>query len=633
MSEKQRSYQFLLPQVRKEPIGNQGEIAQYIPYRLEESVNQESILRELKAQPHMAELVRYLDPNRRIYLLECSSMEVLELAAEYIGTYHRLENCYAHYYDYISDEDIEEDGSGGPFNGSNEPDWQQGQVEAREVDFSERMPYLSVWDVKQFYGSEQGVGFGDHMFLPDHRTQTRPWWTLCLPAPIAISNVEDRSSSFASISGLCDLPEVVRSMSGRALIILMCLWPEENEVLSEVFDIGKQFTMEDVSFELETEIIRLGIPKANSGYKKEVLCQLAEERKSPLARPADAGRILSMVDERRGDVDNVTLSKAVSNALFRRKSEGPLTLGDFQYLSAVFISRKRKKKEKKSMELEGQQAVRTQLEQIVAGMSFQAQRKRLGLPAGDIHYTFAFLGPPGTGKTTWARWLGEEMKKRKLLDNTDSICINAAELKAQYVGHTTGRVHSIFERYGIIILDEAYSLTEGERGDCFGAEALSQLCVELENHGSDRLVVFAGYGGASDPSDNRMLRFLQSNPGINSRIAFKIHFQDFQAQELAEVLRAMLDFEGYRLPEGADRQAEDFFRRRTGRRAFGNCREARNLADRIKLRMAARLSHAKRCTKETASQILPEDVEGAMEEILQEFQGLDKNEGRSIGFS
>lgn len=27
----------------------------------------------------MAELVRYLDPNRRIYLLECSSMEVLKL--------------------------------------------------------------------------------------------------------------------------------------------------------------------------------------------------------------------------------------------------------------------------------------------------------------------------------------------------------------------------------------------------------------------------------------------------------------------------------------------------------------------------------------------------------------------------
>ena len=79
MSEKQRSYHFLLPQVRKEPVGNQGEIAEYIPYRLEESLDQESILQELKAQPHLAELVRYLDPNRRIYLLECSSMEVLKL--------------------------------------------------------------------------------------------------------------------------------------------------------------------------------------------------------------------------------------------------------------------------------------------------------------------------------------------------------------------------------------------------------------------------------------------------------------------------------------------------------------------------------------------------------------------------
>lgn len=622
------SYRFLLPQVKKEPVGNQGEVAQFIPYRLEEEMTEESIRQELAAQPHMAPLLRSLDPGRRIYLLESSSLELLELAAEYVGTYHRLVNNSSDCYDSVDEEEAcEEDGQ----------EWRSGGGERfRYVDFSEKMPYLGVWELSQFYSGSDGFGFGGRMYLPEHRAQPSPWWTLSLSAPIAVTNAMrsgpgDMSSLMGG--GLDQFPEVVRSLSGRELILLLCLKQKETDPELDGMFGEERFTMEDLSFELETDVIRLPPPKANSRYKKDVLCQLARERGTPLARSSDAGRILSIVEDRRGDVENATLSKAVSNALFRRKGEGPLAMKDFNYLSTVFVSRKKRREGKKTMELVGQQAVRTQLEQIVAGMAFQARRKKLGLPTGDVHYTFAFLGAPGTGKTTWARWLGEEMKKRDLLSNTDSICINAAELKAQYVGHTTGKVHALFERYGIIILDEAYSLTEGENGDSFGAEALSQLCVELENHGGDRLVIFAGYGGASDPSDNRMLRFLQSNPGINSRISFKIHFQNFQAPELVEVLHAMLSYEGYRLPEGADRQAEDFFRSRLSRRAFGNCREVRNLADRIKLRVAARLADAGDCTREAACQVLPEDVEGAIGELAQEFRGLDRNEGRSIGFA
>ena len=69
------NYRFLLPQVKKEPVGNQGEVAQFIPYRLEEGVTEESIRQELEAQPHMESLLRSLDPKRRIYLLESASWQ------------------------------------------------------------------------------------------------------------------------------------------------------------------------------------------------------------------------------------------------------------------------------------------------------------------------------------------------------------------------------------------------------------------------------------------------------------------------------------------------------------------------------------------------------------------------------
>ena len=208
--------------------------------------------------------------------------------------------------------------------------------------------------------------------------------------------------------------------------------------------------------------------------------------------------------------------------------------------------------------------------------------------------------------------------------------LNAAELEAKYIGHTTGKVKALFEQYNAIILDEAYSLAEGD--DCFAREALAQLCVELEDHAEDRLVIFAGYGGSKDPGDNRMLRFLQSNPGINSRVSFKIWFQDFQARDLTEVFRSMLEWERYILPPEPAAE-EDFFRRRLKSPAFGNCREARNLADRVKLRLAARLARQGDCPREALSRVLPQDVEGAAAESLEEYRALERDGRRAIGFS
>ena len=77
---------------------------------------------------------------------------------------------------------------------------------------------------------------------------------------------------------------------------------------------------------------------------------------------------------------------------------------------------------------------------------------------------------------------------------------------------------------------------------------------------------------------------------------------------------------------------EPFFRRlQTGREDFGNCREARNLADRVKVQMSARLSSEKRLTPQQASQVLPEDITAAAEEILGEERMLRRT-APAIGF-
>lgn len=606
-----KNYRFILPNIQKKLIGTQGEQARFIPYRLEEDLTPEDILKELRRQPHMAQLVQTLDAGRRVYLLEGPDAEQLFLAAEYIGTWHRMKNESDECYDAVDDED--------------------GETDLRTFDFDRNLPFLTVEEVREFYSPDEGFGFGNSVYLPNLTPQKRPWWTLSQDAPIVLS-LTDPDSTSRPAGYLSSLPRIVENMESRTLVIILFACPRpDQERKTDPFCV-QGATMEDISFELETDCIRLGAPDQESRYKLEVLRQLAREKDAPLSPKANGERILSLIEEHRGNVSNRTIAKAVSNALLRRRTQGPLRDRDFDYLSSVFPVQRQKQKES-APELVGQPEIRRQLTRVVDSMVFQKRRKDQGLPCSPIHYTFAFLGAPGTGKTSWARWLAAEMERRELLNRSSAICcINAAELKAQYVGHTTGKVKAIFQQYDVIILDEAYSLAEGEGDDCFAREALAQLCVELEDHAEDRLVIFAGYGGSRDPGDNRMLRFLQSNPGINSRVSFKIFFQDFQVQDLTEVFRSMLEWERYVLPPETA-AADDFFRHRLKSPAFGNCREARNLADRVKLRLAARLAGCEDCPKEEFSRVLPQDIEDAAAEILEEYRTLERDGGRTIGFS
>ena len=55
----------------------------------------------------------------------------------------------------------------------------------------------------------------------------------------------------------------------------------------------------------------------------------------------------------------------------------------------------------------------------------------------------------------------------------------------------------------------------------------------MENHRDNVIVVFAGY---PEP----MKEFLERNPGMQSRIAFEINFEDYSTDELCEITRIML---------------------------------------------------------------------------------------------
>jgi len=77
----------------------------------------------------------------------------------------------------------------------------------------------------------------------------------------------------------------------------------------------------------------------------------------------------------------------------------------------------------------------------------------------------------------------------------------------------------------------------------YGDEAINTIVQEMENKRDDIVVIFAGY-------PDKMETLLQRNPGLRSRIAFHVRFDDYDPQELFEIVGHMAAAEHITLAAG-----------------------------------------------------------------------------------
>ena len=174
------------------------------------------------------------------------------------------------------------------------------------------------------------------------------------------------------------------------------------------------------------------------------------------------------------------------------------------------------------------------------------------------------------------------MSEEGVLSGHRIAYVTGTQLKAKYVGQTAAKVHDIFMDNDIIIIDEAYSLVnynETSRTDSFSQEALAQLCIEVEDHSHDKLIIFAGYGGDTDDKHNKMKKFLDENPGISSRITFTVNFSSYNEYEMLDIFELLARNANYRLEDGWREILVEFFKERIKAPNFGNGREARRLLE------------------------------------------------------
>ena len=233
-------------------------------------------------------------------------------------------------------------------------------------------------------------------------------------------------------------------------------------------------------------------------------------------------------------------------------------------------------------ELIGLETVKQQVRKVVAYAKMKQSapleiRRKLSMVLN-----MEFVGNPGTAKTTVARILAGIFYDNGLLSSDELIEVGRSDLVGRYAGETSIKTKEVFQKAKgkLLFIDEAYSLVEEWEG-AYGDEAINTIVLEMENNRDNMIVIFAGY-------PDKMDEFFSRNPGLKSRVPFRIEFEDYTGPEMVKIAELEAKKRGFTISESTKSDLEVICAAANKQQDSGNGRFARNIVENAILNYALR---------------------------------------------
>lgn len=293
----------------------------------------------------------------------------------------------------------------------------------------------------------------------------------------------------------------------------------------------------------------------------------------------------------------------------------------------------------------GLKSVKESLKAMVHRLQINYDRELAEKPVVDCPLNRIFLGNPGTGKTTVAKFYGQIMVDIGLLTDGEVVVKSPADFIGEYLGESEAITKRILAstRGKVLIIDEAYALNDSSdeanehgSGNIFKTAIIDTLVANIQG-APNECILLLGYR-------DRMERMFQaSNPGLTRRFPMSsaFEFDDFTDEELREILDLKLKEQSYTASDDAKNVAMEVLARARNHRNFGNAGEIDIVLSRAKESQQGRLAS---CTEEYDPFLLesqdfdadferPSHAEVRIRELFKDFVGANNLVDKLVGYS
>ncbi|KAK8109232.1 NFX1-type zinc finger-containing protein 1 [Apiospora sp. TS-2023a] len=303
-------------------------------------------------------------------------------------------------------------------------------------------------------------------------------------------------------------------------------------------------------------------------------------------------------------LDRISKSQASRIRMERRKKQKP---DDFLFTKLDLIGPRPADALAKSSgwtelnKLIGLDAVKQNVRALVDSATENYDRELAEEALVEYSLNKVFLGNPGTGKTTVAKLYGQILVDLGLLSKGEVVVKQPADFIDAVIGGSEKKAKGILASTvgKVLVIDEAYGLFShtGSHNDPFKTAVIDTIVAEVQSvPGDDRCVLLLGYKDQMQA----MLESPHTNPGLARRfpIAAAFTFEDFDDQQLLQILNLKLKKQSFDATGEAKNVALEMLNRARNRPNFGNGGEIDIILDATKARHQARLSRGEATSRQ-----------------------------------